>query len=58
MKFPRQVNLWLPSYLSDRAGKLTGRKPAKRLWVALTDHFEPMGGNVPLPVGLNRMGSW
>jgi hypothetical protein len=55
LTFPKQANLWLPSYLR---GRLRPRPPAKRLWVALTDHFEPMGSNVPLATGLTRVGAW
>lgn len=56
MKFPKNADLWLPAYLRDRAGKLT-RKPAKRLWVSLTDHFEPHG-NTTLDVAFQRMARW
>jgi hypothetical protein len=57
VKLPRQADLWLSSYLHDRAAKLTAAAP-KRLWVALTDHFEPMGGKVSLEVGGARVGAW
>jgi len=58
VKFPRQANLWLPAYVRDRARRLIPRGPAKRLWVALTDHYEPMGGNASLATGLARVGVW
>jgi hypothetical protein len=32
--------------------------PAKRVWVALTDHYEPMGGGVSLAVGAARVAAW
>jgi hypothetical protein len=37
---------------------LRSRRPAKRLWVALTDHYEPMGGEVSLATGLARVAAW
>ncbi len=57
MKFPKQANLWFPSYLRDRVRHLT-RPPAKRLWVALTDHYEPMGGKVSIETGRARVRAW
>ena len=58
MKFPRQADLWLPAYLRNRAAKLTASGKPKRLWVAMTDHYEPMGGRVSLEVGRARVGAW
>ena len=58
MKFPRQADLWFPSFLRNRVARLTHSGAPKRLWVALTDHYEPMGGNVPLETGLARVGAW
>ncbi len=57
MKLPRQADLWFPSYLRDRAARLTVGAP-RRLWVALTDHYEPMGSNVSLDTGLARVAAW
>jgi hypothetical protein len=57
VKLPRSANLWLPSYLRDRATRPFAG-PAKRLWVALTDHYEPMGGKASLDTGLARVAKW
>jgi hypothetical protein len=57
VKFPKSANLWLPSYLRDRATRPFAG-PAKRLWVALTDHYEPMVGNASLETGLARVAAW
>ena len=46
VKFPKNANLWFPAYLKDRARHLIPRSPAKRLWVSITDHYEPWGGGV------------
>ena len=58
MKLPRQADLWFPSYLRDRAAKLAAGAAPKRLWVAITDHFEPMGGPATLEVGRARVAAW
>ena len=58
MKFPRQADLWFPAYLRNRAAHLTAGGKPKRLYVALTDHYEPMGGSVSLEVGRARVGAW
>jgi hypothetical protein len=57
VKFPRNANLWLPSYLRDRATRPFAG-PAKRLWVALTDHFEPLAGNPSHETALARVAFW
>ena len=57
MKYPKNANLWLPAYLRDRVQSLLTRRPAKRLWVALTDHYEPHG-NTTLDVAHARVAAW
>ncbi len=57
MKFPKNANLWLPSYVRDRMARLTSTRPAKRLWVAHTDHFEPYG-RTTLDNAHERMSVW
>jgi hypothetical protein len=58
MKLPKHAELWLPAYLSGRANRLLQPRKPKRLWVAITDHYEPMGGAVSLETGLTRVGVW
>ena len=57
MKFPKNANLWLPGYLRDRARHMGQSRPAKRLWVAMTDHYEPHG-NTTLDVAYQRVAAW
>ena len=57
MKYPKNANLWLPAYLKDRA-TTRNRRPAKRLWVALTDHYEPLGGPSSVEIGVARVAAW
>jgi hypothetical protein len=58
MTLPKHAELWLPAYLSDRSRRLVRPRKPKRLWVAITDHYEPMGGNVSLDTGLARVAAW
>ena len=58
MKFPKNADLWFPAYLRDRAKNIIRRPPAKRLWVAVTDHYEPWGGGVSAQVAANRVAAW
>ena len=57
MTYPKQINLWLPSYLRNRTRHYLQRRPAKRLWVAITDHFEPYG-NTTLENAHLRLAKW
>jgi hypothetical protein len=58
VKFPKHANLWFPAYLRNRARNLIRRPPAKRLWVAITDHYEPWGGGVSAQVAASRVAAW
>lgn len=59
MAYPKNIDLWLPAYLRSRMGRFAGAKrPAKRLWVAMTDHFEPLGGKVSLDIAHARVDTW
>lgn len=57
MKLPRHAELWLPGYLRDRARSFT-RSAAARLWVAITDHYEPLGGKVDDATARARVQRW
>lgn len=57
MKLPRHAEIWLPAYLKQRARHLSRTKP-KRLWVAITDHYEPLGGRVSMETALKRVARW
>ncbi len=58
MKLPKHAELWVPGYLGSRLDRLSGGTRPKRLWVAITDHYEPMGGNVSLAQGMTRVAHW
>lgn len=58
MKLPRHAEIWFPSYLSGRARNLLGRPKPQRLWVSITDHYEPLGGHVSMETALRRVARW
>lgn len=57
MRYPKDANLWLPDLVRDRVRSRLRPKP-KRLWVAITDHYEPLGGKVSLEVARARVQTW
>ena len=59
MKLPRHAEIWLLGYLSDRAKRMLSMDaPVRRVWVALTDHFEPLWNRVDDATGLERVKLW
>ncbi len=58
MKLPKNAELWFGSYLRERLRRRFERTPPKRLWVAITDHYEPLGGKVPIERALQRVARW
>jgi hypothetical protein len=57
VNFPKNANLWLPAYVRSRASHFANSRPAKRLWVAITDHYEPHG-SATLDVAHARVAAW
>ena len=57
MRLPKHAELWLAPYLKHRLGAI-GQRPAKRLWVSLTDHWEPWGGRVTQDTAYARVQQW
>jgi len=58
MKLPRHAEIWLVPYLKDRLRKkLLPAKP-KRAWVAITDHYEPLGSGASVETALGRVAQW
>jgi hypothetical protein len=58
MKLPRHAEIWLAPYLRDRLRKIAHPANPKRAWVAITDHFEPLGGGASLQTALGRVAQW
>jgi hypothetical protein len=58
MKLPRHAEIWLVPYLKDRLRKSTQPRKPKRAWVAITDHYEPLGKGASVETALGRVGRW
>jgi hypothetical protein len=58
MKLPRHAEIWLGSYLKDRVRKIVRPTQPKRAWVAVTDHFEPLGIGATLETARSRVALW
>ncbi|MGC9158975.1 MAG: hypothetical protein ACP5FH_08285 [Terracidiphilus sp.] len=58
MKLPRHAEIWFGPYLRDRLRR--SLRPAKptRAWVAITDHYEPLGMGASLDTALGRVARW
>ena len=58
MNLPRHAELWLVPFLKDRARKRTHAKRAKRAWVSIMDHYEPLGMGATFETAVRRVGRW
>lgn len=58
MKLPRHAEIWLVPYLKDRLRKRARSTKPKRAWIAITDHFEPLGMGATIEIALARIARW
>src|SRR5581483_457528 len=58
MKLPRHAEIWLLPLLRDRIRRRSLQLNPKRVWVAITDHYEPWGMGVSVETALARVGRW
>src|ERR1019366_2161653 len=58
MKLPRHANIWLVPYLRDRLRNGKRHKKVRRAWIAITDHYEPLGRGASVETALVRVGRW
>jgi len=58
MKLPRHAEIWLVPYLKDRLRKNARSTKPKRIWVAITDHYEPMGMGTSVDAAHGRVSQW
>jgi hypothetical protein len=58
MKLPRHAEIWLLPYLRDRTRKSVRSAKPKRAWVAITDHYEPLGMGATIETALGRVAQW
>ena len=58
MTLPRHAEIWLMPYLKDLLRrKLRPRNP-KRVWLAITDHYEPLGMGATTETAFRRVANW
>ena len=58
MKLPRHAEIWFGAYARDRLQKLTRPRRPRRAWVAVTDHYEPLGKSGSLDRALQKVSAW
>ena len=58
MNLPRHAEIWLAAYLKDRLRKSLRSTRPKRAWVAITDHYEPLGMGASKETALGRIAQW
>ena len=58
MKLPRSAQIWLMPYLRDRLRKQLRPRRPKRVWLAITDHYEPWGMGASVETAMARVGAW
>ncbi len=58
MKLPRHAEIWLAPYLKDRLRKTVQPVKPKRAWVAVADHFEPLGRSRSADEALRKVAAW
>ncbi len=58
MKLPRHAEIWLVPYLKDRLRNSARTRKPRRVWVAITDHYEPWGMGASVETALDRVARW
>jgi hypothetical protein len=58
MKLPRHAEIWLLPYLKDHFRRSSRAGKVKRVWVAITDHFEPWGMGASLQDAHASVAAW
>jgi hypothetical protein len=57
-RLPRHANLWLKPYVWDRLVHHVRRPPIRKIWLAVTDHYEPFFGQASREIALERVHQW
>lgn len=58
MNLPRHAEIWLAPYVKERVRRRLNLSRPKRAWVAITDHYEPLGMGASLQDAIGRVASW
>jgi hypothetical protein len=57
MRLPRNLQLWAPGYIKQRWQTFRS-EPATRVWLAITDHYEPFWRNTREDIAAQRVALW
>ena len=57
LRLPRNAQIWFPAYLQSRLSSLSRPAPA-RLWVTITDHYEPLWRGADESLARDRVARW
>lgn len=57
MRLPRNSQIWLPGYCRGRLEAMR-RKPARRVWLAIADHYEPFWRKPDEETAAGRVALW
>jgi hypothetical protein len=58
MMLPRHAELWFLPYVKERIRRRSRKPSPKRVWVAITDHYEPLGMGASVETALGRVARW
>ena len=58
MRLPRNAEIWLAPYLLDRAEWLINSRQIRNVFLAITDHYEPLWNGASLEKGRERVALW
>jgi len=58
MNLHRHAEIWLAPYLKDRIRRNWQSSRPRRAWVAITDHYEPLGMGASVETALARVALW
>lgn len=58
MRLPREAQIWLPGYIANRCRNLFAPTTPARVWLAITDHYEPLWRTEDFSVAKERVASW
>ena len=58
MNLPRHAEIWFLPYLKDRVRNILRPRKPRRAWIAITDHYEPLGMGASTQTALGRVARW
>lgn len=58
MKLPRHAETWLLPYIKQTVRRRSLAPKPRRVWLAITDHYEPLGMGASVEAALGRVGRW